>query len=177
MNILLTILIIIVALVVLFFIAAALVKKEYTVQKQVIINKNSTEVFDYIKLLKNQRNFNKWAMMDPAAKMNYIGTDGTVGFIYTWDSENKNVGKGEQEIKSITGNTRIDSEVRFEKPFKNVAQIFMETTAASENQTSVLWAMDGKNPYPMNIMNLIIPGMLGKDMQTSLDNLKNIMES
>ncbi|MCR8556633.1 SRPBCC family protein [Mucilaginibacter sp. BJC16-A38] len=177
MNILLTILIIIAALFVLLLITAALMKKEYAVQQQAIINKNSREVFDYIKLLKNQRSFNKWAMMDPDAKMDYIGTDGTVGFIYTWDSENKNVGKGEQEIKSISDNTRIDSEVRFEKPFKNVADVFMETKAVSENQTRVTWAMNGKNPYPMNIMNLIIPGMLSKDMGTSLNNLKNIMEN
>ncbi|MDB5086526.1 MAG: polyketide cyclase [Mucilaginibacter sp.] len=177
MNILLTILIIIAAVVVLFLIAAALIKKEYTVQQQVIIDKNSRDVFNYIKLLKNQKNFNKWAMMDPDAKMDYIGTDGTVGFIYTWDSENKNVGKGEQEIKSISGNARIDSVVRFEKPFKNVAEVFMETRAVSEKQTSVQWAMNGKNPYPMNIMNLIIPGMLSKDMGTSLNNLKNILES
>lgn len=177
MNVLLTILMIVAALVVLFLITAALVKKDYTVQQQVIINRNSREVFDYIKLLKNQRNFNKWAMMDPDAKMDYIGTDGTVGFIYTWDSENKNVGKGEQEIKSISDNTRIDSEVRFEKPFKNVADVFMEARAVSENQTSVQWAMNGKNPYPMNIMNLFIPGMLSKDMGTSLSTLKSILES
>ena len=177
MNILLIIVIIIAALVILVLIAAALIKKDYTVQQQEIINKNSRDVFDYIKLLKNQRNFNKWAMMDPNAKMDYIGTDGTVGFIYTWDSENKNVGKGEQEIKSITGNTRIDSEVRFEKPFKNVARVFMEARAISENQTSVQWVMNGKNPYPINIINLIIPGMLSKDMGTSLNNLKNILES
>jgi hypothetical protein len=176
MNVLLTILIIIAALVVLFLIAAALVKKDYTVQQQVIINKNSKDVFDYIKLLKNQRSFNKWAMMDPDAKMDYIGIDGTVGFIYTWDSENKNVGKGEQEIKGISDNVRIDSEVRFEKPFKNVAEVFMETRAVSENETSVQWAMNGKNPYPMNIMNLFIPGMLSKDMGLSLNNLKSILE-
>ena|ERR1700744_2106000 len=177
MNILIAILIIIIGLIVLFLLAAALVKKEYTVQKQVIINKSSQEVFNYIRLLKNQKSFNKWAMMDPNAKMEYIGTDGTIGFIYSWDSENKNVGKGEQEIKGITNGVRIDSEVRFEKPFKNTADVFMETKAVSEIQTNVLWGMNGKNPYPMNIMNLIIPGMLGKDMETSLDTLKNIMES
>jgi hypothetical protein len=30
------------------------------------------------------------------------GTDGTVGFVYGWDSKNKNAGKGEQEIMNIT---------------------------------------------------------------------------
>jgi hypothetical protein len=34
-------------------------------------------------------------MMDPNAKMEYKGTDGTVGFISAWDSKIKYVGKGE----------------------------------------------------------------------------------
>ncbi len=37
--------------------------------------------------------------------------------------------------------------------------------------------MKGKSKYPMNLMNLFIDKMLGKDLTTSLSNLKNILEN
>lgn len=176
MSILLTLLGIIAGAFVIIFITALFVKKEYIVQRQITINKSSRAIFDYIKYLKNQQHYSKWVMMDPNAKMDYTGIDGAVGFISAWDSENKNVGKGEQEIKKLTDSSRLDCEVRFEKPFKNIAQIYMEVMPISENTTNVEWGMVGKNPYPFNLMNLFIPDMLARDLQTSLVNLKNILE-
>ena len=38
-------------------------------------------------------------MMDRNVKKSFKGTDGTVGFVAAWDSDNKKVGKGEQEVK------------------------------------------------------------------------------
>lgn len=52
----------------------------------------------------------------------------------------------------------------------------MSTDAVAETRTKVKWGMAGKNPYPVNLMNLFIPNMLGKDMQTSLNNLKGVLE-
>ncbi|HVW97024.1 MAG TPA: hypothetical protein VHA56_13720 [Mucilaginibacter sp.] len=67
--------------------------------------------------------------------------------------------------------------VRFERPFKNVADIYMEVKPVSENSSVLIWNMNGKNKYPFNLMNLFIPDMLGKDMAESLETLKNKMES
>ena len=71
------------------------------------------EVFDYVKYLKNQDNFSKWASMDPDMQKTYRGTDVTVGFVSAWASDNPDVGVGEQEIKAITAGQRIDFELRF----------------------------------------------------------------
>ena len=176
MSILTTVLGIIAGIVILVLLAALFVKKEYTVQSQITIDKNSRVIFDYIKYLKNQAYYSKWVMMDPNAKMDYSGSDGTVGFTSAWDSENKNVGKGVQEVKSITNGERVDCEIRFERPFKNVAQTYMEVIPISESNTTVEWGMLGKNPYPFNLMNLFIPDMLAKDLDTSLGTLKNNLE-
>src|ERR1700712_4610257 len=97
-------------------IMALFVRKDYTVEREITVNKPVEEVFNYVKYLKNQDNYNKWVMVDPGMKKQYKGTDGTVGFVYSWDS-NKDAGKGEQEILKIVEGNRIDSEVRFEKPF------------------------------------------------------------
>jgi hypothetical protein len=176
MSILLALLGIIAGLFIFIFVAALFIKKEYTIREQITIDKNSREVYDYVRLLKNQEYYNKWVMMDPNVKRGYTGTDGTVGATVNWDSENKNVGKGEQEIKSLTDDSRIDCEVRFEKPFKNVAQVYMDITPIAESTSNLEWGMAGQNKYPFNFMNLFITGMLAKDMQTSLQSLKNVIE-
>ena len=54
-------------------------------------------------------------------KKNYSGTDGQVGFIYSWDSQNKNVGAGEQEITGIEEGHKIDFELRFKRPMEQSA--------------------------------------------------------
>ena len=168
--------VIIVLLIILFLVIPLFIGNQYQVEKEVLIQRSNLSVFDFLKLLGNQIYYNKWVMMDPAVKRTSKGVDGTVGFISYWDSQVKNVGKGEQEITRIDAGTNIDSTVRFEKPFKNTGQVSITTIAVTPGQTRVIWKMIGQNKYPMNLMNLILPGMLGKDMSESLGNLKNLLE-
>lgn len=165
----------ILGLIVLMFVVALFVNKEYTVEKDVVVQKSKQEVFDYVKYVKNQNNYNKWAMADPNAKKDYKGTDGTVGFIYAWDGNNK-VGKGEQQILNIEDGQRIDFGLHFIKPFEGKANAWITTESVSGDQTKIKWGMHGRSPYPLNIMNLFVPAVLGKDLQTSLDQLKSILE-
>lgn len=159
----------------LLLVAALFVKKRYTVQREIIISKPKTEVFNYVKFLKNQDHYSKWVMTDPAMKKAYRGTDGTVGFVYAWDGNDK-AGKGEQEIKNIVDGERLDVEVRFEKPFAGIAQTPIITEAIAQNQTKVTWGMTGGNPYPFNLMHLFVDNMLGKDLEMSLNTLKKELE-
>ena len=175
MKILKIILLVVTIIITIPLIVALFVKKEYAVEREVTINKPKEEVFNYVKHLKNQDNYSKWVRMDPNMKKDFRGTDGTVGFVYAWDG-NKDAGKGEQEIKNITDGERVDVEVRFEKPFEGIATAPIITEAVSENQTKVKWGMKGKSSYPMNFMNLFMDNMLGKDIEVSLNNLKNIIE-
>ena len=169
------VLLVIVSIIALFLITALFVKKDYDVERSITINKSKQDVFDYMKHLKNQDNYSKWVMMDPNMKKTFTGTDGTVGFVYAWDG-NKQAGKGEQEIKSITEGEKLDVEVRFEKPFKSTAYAPMSTENVGNGQTKVTWGLKGTSSYPMNIMNLFMDGMLGKDIDVSLNNLKAILE-
>ena len=178
MKILKKILILIVAVIVLALITALFVKKEYAVEREVVINKPKAEVFEYVIYLKNQDNFSVWNMKDPASIRTYTGTDGTVGFIYAWESKMEDVGKGEQEITKITEGERIDMELRFKEPFEANDIAYMITESVSENQTKVKWGFNGAMPYPMNLMLLMMnmDEMLGKDLQDGLNNLKVILE-
>lgn len=176
MEILLSILKIIGIIIVIALIAALFIPKTYKIEKEIVINRPQQDVFNYIKFLKNQDTYSKWAMIDPEMSKTYSGSDGTVGFIYAWDSKNKNAGKGEQEIVKMIDRERIDIELRFIKPFEGVGHAHMISESLSEEQTKVKWGMKGKSKYPLNLMNLMMANFLGKDLETSLSNLKNTLE-
>jgi uncharacterized protein YndB with AHSA1/START domain len=179
MKILKTILIAVGILIAVPLIVALFVKKDYEVEREITINKPKEEVFDYVKFLKNQDNYSKWATMDPEMKKTYRGTDGTVGFVSAWKSDNKDVGKGEQEIMKITEGKRIDFELRFFEPFESTEPAYMTTESVSENQTKVKWGFSGHMDYPMNIMMLFMDfeKMIGDDLDTGLKNLKSVLEA
>ena len=178
MKILKIVLIALAGIIAMILIAAAHAKKDYAVKREIVINKPKQQVFDYIKLLRNQDNFSKWAKMDPNMKRTITGTDETVGFVSAWESNAKDVGAGEQEIKKITDSERLDFELRFLKPWKSTNYAYMTTESLDTNQTSVKWGFNGTMAYPMNLMLVFMDmdKMLGKEFQTGLDNLKEILE-
>lgn len=55
--------------------------KEYNVEDEIVIEQPKAVVFEYIKSLRNQNKFSKWANIDPKMIQTYSGTDKTVGFI------------------------------------------------------------------------------------------------
>jgi len=178
MSILVIVISIIGFVVALILIAAVLGSPEYVVEQEIIIEKPKQTVFDYIKFSKNQNLYNKWWMMDPNARKEYVGTDGQPGFIMKWESDNKQAGKGEQEITRVTEGQRVDYEIRFIKPFEGTSPSHIETVALAPNQTKVIWIFSGQRNFGMRIFHLLfnIKKMLGKDILTSLTNLKNILE-
>lgn len=176
MNILITILIVLGSLIALLLIIALLTKKEFSLEKLVVINKPKQEVFNYLKLIRNQERYSVWVMKDPNIKMIYTGTDGTVGFTSSWQSNDKNVGIGEQEIKKITEGESMEVEIRFKKPFEATNYALTTVSTAENGQTKVTNLFYGKSKFPMNIMNLMMDKMVGKDMLQNLVNMKYNLE-
>lgn len=176
MSILITILLVIAGIVVLFLLTAALVKKDFTLEKEIIIDQPKQKVFDYLKLIRNQEKYSVWVMKDPNIKIVYTGTDGTPGFTSSWESNDKNVGVGEQEIKKITEGESMEVEIRFKKPFEGTNYSLTTLTALSDTQTKLQNSFYGRSKFPMNIMNLLMDKLVGKDMQQNLVNLKTNLE-
>ncbi|WP_164879094.1 SRPBCC family protein [Flavobacterium cerinum] len=52
----------------------------------------------------------------------------------------------------------------------------MNTEAVSEHSTKVTWGMTGKTNYPINLMTVMMKGALTKDLNTSLNDLKKVLE-
>ncbi len=170
MKILKGVLIGILALVVIILIVAAILPKTFSSERQIVINKPRSEVFEYIKYVKNQDNYGVWQLSEPDLKKTYEGTDGTVGFKYSWDG--KKLGKGSQTISNIVEGERMETKLDF--GFGDPATSHLITKDAGAGQTTVIWGLSGKSPYPLNIMSLFFD--VGDDFEKGLANLKAVLE-
>ena len=173
-----TFLYVVVAIILLILILAIMAPKTYNVSRSITINKPISEVFDYLKYIKNQDHWSPWKKKDPHMKQEFTGTDGEIGFVSKWEG-NKEVGTGEQEIISITENKSINSQLRFFKPWKSQSEAYLTVTEVDANSTTVVWGFSGVNKPPSNIFFLFfnMDKTVGKDFEEGLDDLKRILES
>lgn len=159
----------------LMLVIALFLPKDYMVSQSIVIYRPQADVFTYVKMIDNQKYYSIWIMEDPKSLMTSKGLDGEVGYISAWDSKNKNVGKGEQEIMKLT-NERIDVDLRFVRPFKSEAKASTTCKSIDPNKTEVINEFYGHSSYPMNLMTVFMKGMLRDAMRKNLNNLKGILE-
>lgn len=177
-KVLLGLLALVVLLVAIVAVLAFVAPTDFRVERSVTINKPKGEVFGYLKLLGNQNQWGPWFRKDPGMKLESRGKDGTVGFVSAWDSQNADVGAGEQEITKIIEGDRVDTQLRFKRPFESQSDAYMIAEPAGDVQTKVRWGFNGSMPRPMNVM-LMVMDMdkeVGKDFEEGLQNLKAILE-
>ena len=146
------------------------------IEKSITINKSYRLVFDYLKITGNQDNFSVWNMADTNMKKTHKGTDGTIGFQYSWDSTVKNVGARVQEITAIEDGKSIEYSINFSRPMQNHGKTRFEITSLEAEVTSVLWVFDSPSKFPMSLLSPIFNKMLVKDLEKGLINLKGILE-
>ena len=141
---------IIAGVVLIFFLLTMMGPKAYAVSRSITIKRSAKDIYDFVKFIKNQNEWGPWIKKDPHVQQSYTGTDGEVGFISKWEG-NKEVGSGEQEIKAIFHNDRIETELRFLKPWKSQSDAFIKVEEISENVTKVIWGFTGNNKFPFSI--------------------------
>ena len=169
------ILIALLGVVVLLVLAAALMPKDFKIEREIVINKSQVEVFDYLKMMKNEHEWSPWAKKDPNMKQEIKGRDGTVGGIHAW-SGNKEVGVGEAEIMALTPNTRIDLELRFSEPMKATHKAYYLTEEVTLNETKVVWGMTGRTAFPFNLVCFFMQKKVAHEFEEGLKNLKVVLE-
>jgi hypothetical protein len=172
-----TLIYILIGLVSLLFILSLIAPKTYDVSRSVEIAKPKVEVFNYLRLLKNMDEWSPWAKKDPKMEKKFTGVDGEVGAQSFWNG-NKQVGEGEQEIKKIISGDRIESELRFLKPFKSISDCYTKVEDVSNGNTKVTWGFSGTNKFPMTIFSLFksMDSMVGPDFEQGMASLKEVLE-
>lgn len=162
---------------VLILILAFLAPKTYNISRSIEIRQPKARVFEYLRFLKNQEAWSPWEKKDPNMVKQFRGTDGEVGAISSWQG-NREVGEGEQELTNIIPGERVESELRFFKPWKSTSSAYLVVEETSDNGSRVIWGFSGRNKFPMSIMMLFMnmDKMVGRDFEEGLAALKAKLE-
>ena len=116
-----------------------------------------------------------WEKMDPAMKRSYSGAEKGKGAAYAWEGNGK-VGQGRMEITDAAP-SRVALDMDFVKPFEGHNKVVF-TLAPQGDATEVNWAMQGPMPYVSKVISVFcdMDGMIGKEFENGLANLKTLTE-
>ncbi len=158
--------------------AVMIAPTDFRVERETTINKPKSEVYGYAKMLKNQNDWGPWHKKEPSMHQEFRGTDGQVGFTSYWKGTTEVVGEGEQEIRNLVPDERIDTQLRFKQPFESTADAYMILEPAGTDKTRVKWGFTGSMPRPLNVFMLVMDmdKEVGKDFEEGLASLKEIVE-
>ena len=164
-----------VGLVIVLAAAAFALPREVSVARSVSIAAPPAKVFAYVNSLQKLNEWSHWAAMDPAMKVTHEGPTEGVGAKMSWTSDNAQVGTGVQEITESVPDERVVS--RLEMGGMAPAGAYFDLEPEGEG-TLVTWTIEmdmGMNPIG-RWMGLMMDGMVGKDFDAGLANLKALAE-
>lgn len=177
MKIVKTILYVAVGLVLVALIAAALMPKSYTVTVSETINRPKAEVYDYLKIFANQKEYSEWTKPDPNLQPIISGVDGTVGSKSYWKSSNPDVGEGSQTITAMSEN-EIALDLEFISPMEGHGKVLNKFETKDSTTTIVTVSTTFDAPFPMNLPSILIgKPMIEKTEKQIMVNVKQIMEA
>ena len=157
-------------------ILAATKPDAFRVQRSLTIKAAPETLFALINDFHRWGTWSPWESKDPAMKRSFSGPPSGAGAVYAWDG-NKNVGSGRMEILESGVPAKIVIKLDFFKPFEghNTAEF---TLAPQGGTTNVDWVMVGPAPFLSKIMQVFMSfdGMIGKDFEQGLANLKQAAE-
>ncbi len=146
---------------------------QYVVERKIHIKADKEWVFTKVADFHQWQMWSPWLVMEPDAKLNFYNNAKMVGSKYDWKGEL--TGEGEMTITDIKGMEHIDYDLRFMKPFKSEADVYMNITEKDEG-VEVLWGMKGSMPYFFRFLNGSMDGMIGMDYTRGLTMLKDLCE-
>ena len=153
-------------------------KNDYQVVREITIDKPKQHVFNYVKLLRNQNEYSYYNRKDPETIKSYSGTDGEVGFTYSWSSKINSIGSGTQTISKIVEGEEICCAIQFTKPLPLKSFATIKLTEINESETKVTWTFSSVYKFPLNIIIYFVDleKLIGTDIASSLVSLKENLE-
>ncbi len=146
------------------------------VERSTVIARPASQVYAIINSYKRFNEWSPWYALDPNAKYTITGPVSGVGAKQAWESQNKDVGSGSQEIIASEPNKFVRTQLDFGDMGKPIA-VF--TIAPADKGVKLTWAMEadmGKSPVG-RYFGLLMDSMVGKDYEAGLIKLKALVES
>ncbi len=151
--------------------------KSYNVNRSIVISSGVDQVWPYISSAKKMQDWSPWVGKDTTLRIEYYGTEGTVGSGYRWDGEI--LGSGEQTISMLEFQKRVLTDLKIDMPFGNDVSTAYFNLQDTLKATKVTWGLRGDNGFAGRIFGMIMnyDEMIGPDYEAGLVNLKRLVES
>ena len=147
---------------------------QFNVARSVTINAPAEKIYPLIATTRQWKNWSVWNRRDPNMKIDYAGPQSGLGAKWSWES--KSEGSGEMEFTAAEPNKLLGYRLLF-KDF-NTTSAGTLTLEPDGANTKVTWSFVGEagnNPM-MRYMGLMMDGIIGKDFESGLANLKALAE-
>lgn len=169
-------LILLLILVVGFVVLGLVAKKEYHIERSIVIKAPKEVVFRQMVEYRNWPNWSPWYEMEPTMKIDYKEPDGQVGSGYHWVG--KDMGEGEISTTEIQGTT-MKCAMHFIKPFKSDPTSYFKAEDIGNGETKATWGFDNKLGFAMSAFATLMgmEKMLNKNFDRGLELMKKHVES
>lgn len=147
---------------------------KFAVDRSIVIQRSSEEVFDKVADFAHWREWSPWLCAEPNATVTVSDNSNSIGSKYAW--EGKIVGAGELEHESLSPGSRIEDKIRFFKPFKSESNVVFDFEP-DDNGTKVTWKMQGALPWFMFWMKPMMQSLISMDYERGLKMLKEWIET
>lgn len=147
---------------------------KFHVSRSIDIQANPTLVFEKVADFGTWTTWSPWLLSEPEAKVIVSDDASSVGSKYSWDGEV--VGAGEMEHESLTPGKKIESEIRFLKPFKSISKVAFDLAETADG-TKLTWHMHGSLPFFLFFMKPQMETFIGMDYERGLKMLKEWIET
>jgi len=161
-------------LLVLLLAAGLFLPRTAHVERSIVIDAPGEKVFALISDFKAWEKWSPWYGIDPETKYTYSGSG--LGARTTWQSNERSVGSGSQEITAIDAPKSMTTALDFGTEGPAVANF---TLVPDGSGTRVTWAfdVDFSDSYFGRYFGLAMDRMLGGSYESGLANLKKLAES
>ncbi|MEM8932123.1 MAG: SRPBCC family protein [Acidobacteriota bacterium] len=176
MSILSKIIVAVVTLIAVLVVVGFFLPRDVHVEREIVIDAPQATVFALVNGYSRFNEWSPWAAKDPDTRYVYEGPTHGVGAIQSWESDDRNVGSGRQEIVASTPHEEVRTALDFGD--QGTADALFRLSPI-DGGTRVVWGFDsdmGTNPIGRYI-GLFMDGMLGPDYESGLGNLKALAES
>lgn len=145
------------------------------VQREIVINKSSREVYQIISNLHLWKVWSPWMHVEPTAKSEVTGVANENQQILTWKGDV--IGEGRMTILNLKADKQVLMKLEFLAPWRSVAESEFEITAESYEHCTVTWTMRSELPLYMVFFKTKMEAMMDNDFERGLVMLKELAEA
>ncbi len=152
-----------------------LLPREVTVARSIEIDAPAEKVFPQINSLKAMADWSPWMDRDPDMVVTYNEVATGDGAVMEWQSDQRDVGSGRQEITESNLNESVVTALDFGDMGLAEAKLLL---AEAQGNTVVTWTLDadmGAGPLG-RWMGLMMDNWVGTDYEIGLGRLKELVE-